>query len=640
MTDAAAILRTAATTTSLEFPPSMHASPESPTTPPSLTFALNRSDRPLPWLSWRYSLLFLAALLGIAATTTWFAFLKPESAPQELVFRVVDTGNAPIAGAIVRVGDREQVTDTDGVARLPGTDTAQPITVERDGFVGQQGSVDPADGTRREITLQSVAAAPPQSHDTPVTPPASAATADASAVSTPEQTSIVAPITSPAASTEGLSANEIAGKVLDAAGKPIQGARVVSGEVWSITGADGIYRLDRATIDTGKPLRAFASGYMDKDVEVPAAGSSLDITLDEFMVKAIYLNPGFTNTPAKVQALIDIANTTEINAIVIDIKEELVFYDTQVQLFRDAGTVNPILDIGALLKQMQDSGIYTIARLVVFKDSLVAENRHDLAIKSTVTGDAWRDMNDVAWVNPTDKTLWEANTQLSVEAANLGFDEIQFDYVRFPTDGDLSTMDLDLTQQTRENAINGFVEFAYQRLIPTGAKLSADVFGYTLLVQDDLGIGQNLRTLEPHLDFLSPMVYPSHYGENFQGYIPPNDYPGEVVGISMQSGVDLLGLTPKKLRPWLQDFDYFGDVKPYNAPEVRAQIDATEEVGASGWMLWSPDNVYQVDALLPEPSAARGRAADLAALVALAGVAAAPARVPAAASRRETPLPA
>ncbi|HWK81917.1 MAG TPA: carboxypeptidase-like regulatory domain-containing protein, partial [Thermomicrobiales bacterium] len=281
----------------------MHATPESPTTKPSLTFALNQSDRPLPWLSWRYSLLFLAALLGIAATTAWFAFLKPDSGPQELVFRVVDASNAPVAGAVVRVGDLEQVTDSDGVARLPGTDTTQPITVERDGFVGQEGAIDPADGSRREIMLQSSNTEPPKSRNTPVTPPASSAATTLATPSTPDDEPLVPPIGSPAASTEGLSSNEIAGKVLDAAGAPIQGARVVSGETWSVTGADGIYRLDRAKVDDAKPLRAFASGYQDKDVEVPAAGSSLDITLDEFMVKAIYLNPGITNTPAKVQAL-------------------------------------------------------------------------------------------------------------------------------------------------------------------------------------------------------------------------------------------------------------------------------------------------------------------------------------------------
>ncbi|MGB3329832.1 MAG: putative glycoside hydrolase [Thermomicrobiales bacterium] len=606
----------------------MQAHPEPQPSYPPMTIVVNPSERPLPWLTWRYSLIFLLAVVGIAATALYNPDATSSPATEELVFRVVDTHSAPVAGAVVRVGNVEQVTDADGLARIPSDASTKPITVERDGFIGQEGSVDPADGKRREIMLQEVAtgtpgqgqAVVPSNGSTPL--PSSPTPVTASSVAAVHiDATAIATLSTPGAATEGLSGDEIVGKVLDASGAPIQGARVVSGETWSVTGADGIYHLDRAKVDATRPMRAFASGYKDQDIAVPAAGSAQDITLEPFMVKAIYLNPGITNTPEKVRALIDIANTTEINAIVIDIKEELVFYDTQVQFFRDAGTVNPIIDLPAMIKQMQDNGIYTIARLVVFKDSHVAEKRPDLAVKST-SGGAWRDMNNVAWVNPAEHELWEANTQLAVEAATLGFDEIQFDYVRFPTDGDLSTMDFgfDFTQAAREDAINGFVEFAYQRLIPTGAKLSADVFGYTLLVQDDLGIGQNLRTMEPHLDFLSPMVYPSHYGENFQGYIPPNDYPGEVVGISMRSGVDLLGLNPKKQRPWLQDFDYFGDVKPYNAPEVRAQIDATEEIGASGWMLWSPDNSYTIDALHPESSTGTRPHADLSAMVALAGV--------------------
>ncbi|MGC4190569.1 MAG: putative glycoside hydrolase [Thermomicrobiales bacterium] len=622
----------------------MHESPEPPSSPSSVVVLRNQSDRPLPWLTWPYGLIFLVALLGVAATYAYDAFLKSDSPPQELVFRVVDANDAPVAGAVVRVGNVEQVTDNDGLARLPGREGTQPITVEREGFVGEQGTIDPADGNRREITLHAVshASGDEQAAVTPApAPPDNATTAvDTSATPSHLDSTSVAPIASPGTTLEGLSGDEIAGKVLDTEGKPIQGARVASGDTWSVTGADGIYHLDRAKVDASKPLRAFASGYPDTDVPVPAAGIAQNVTLDEYMVKAIYLNPTITDTPEKIQALIDIANTTEINAIVIDIKEEWIFYDTQVKLFRDAGTVNPIIDVPAMLKQMQDNGIYTIARLVVFKDSLVAEKRQDLAVKSTVTGDAWRDMNDVAWVNPANHELWEANTQLAVEAATLGFDEIQFDYVRFPTDGDLETMDFgfEFTQAAREHAINGFVDYAYQRLIPTGAKLSADVFGYTLLVQDDLGIGQNLKTLEPHLDFLSPMVYPSHYGDNFQGYAPPNDYPGEVVGISMQSGVDLLGLTPKKLRPWLQDFDYFGDEKPYNAPEVRAQIDATEEAGASGWMLWSPDNAYTVDALEPESSSRHRDGTSLAAIAALAGMAVVPAHAAGMAVQREAPI--
>ena len=614
----------------------MHAHPETPTTPQSPPLSLNQSDRPLPWLSWRYSLVFVVAILGIAATAAYDVFVKPSSPPasQELVFRVVDANRMPIAGAVIRVGDSEQITDADGIASMPGDAGVQPISVNHDGYIGEEGSIDPVDGLRREITLRSAAA--PASQPAPAT--ATISSPPATAASPRLDSTAVASIASPGAATEGLGGNDLAGKVLDKKGTPIQGARVGSGNTWSVTGADGIYHLDRTKLDTSTPLRAFASGYMDQDVALPSAGTPLDITLEEFMVKAIYMNPGITNTPDKVQALIDIARTTEINAIVIDIKEELVFYGTKVQFFHDAGTVNPIIDVPGLIKQMHDNGIYTIARLVVFKDSMVAEKRPDLAVKSTVDGGVWRDMNDVAWVNPAYHELWEANTQLSVEAATLGFDEIQFDYVRFPTDGDLATMDfgIDFTQEAREKAITGFVDYAYQRIIPTGAKLSADVFGYTLLVQDDLGIGQNLRVLEPHLDFLSPMVYPSHYGDDFQGFAPPNDYPGEVVGISMESGVDLLGLTPKKVRPWLQDFDYFGDVKPYNAPEVRAQIDATEEIGASGWMLWSPDNDYTLDALNPESASGKRTGADLAAIVALAGVAVTPRRTVGVAIRQET----
>jgi len=614
----------------------MHAHPETPTTPQSPPLSLNQSDRPLPWLSWRYSLVFVVAILGIAATAAYDVFVKPSSAPasQELVFRVVDANSMPIAGAVIRVGDSEQITDADGIASMPGDAGVQPISVNHDGYIGEEGSIDPADGLRREITLRSAAAQASQ----PAPATATTSSPPARAASPRLDSTAVASIASPGAATEGLGGNDLAGKVLDKKGRPIQGARVGSGNTWSVTGADGIYHLDRTKLDASTPLRAFASGYKDQDVALPSAGTALDITLEEFMVKAIYMNPGITNTPDKVQALIDIARTTEINAIVIDIKEELVFYDTKVQFFHDAGTVNPIIDVPSLIKQMHDNGIYTIARLVVFKDSMVAEKRPDLAVKSTVDGGVWRDMNDVAWVNPAYHELWEANTQLSVEAATLGFDEIQFDYVRFPTDGDLATMDfgIDFTQEAREKAITGFVDYAYQRIIPTGAKLSADVFGYTLLVQDDLGIGQNLRVLEPHLDFLSPMVYPSHYGDDFQGFAPPNDYPGEVVGISMESGVDLLGLTPKKVRPWLQDFDYFGDVKPYNAPEVRAQIDATEEIGASGWMLWSPDNDYTLDALNPESASGKRTGADFAAIVALAGVAVTPRRTVGTIIRQET----
>jgi len=326
--------------------------------------------------------------------------------------------------------------------------------------------------------------------------------------------------------------------------------------------------------------------------------------MEERPIKALYMNPNISTTDEDVNRLIEIIDTTEANAIVIDIKEELIFYDSQVKFFQDAGTVRPIIDLPALLKKFQDRDIYTIARQVVFKDSLVAENRPDLAVLNSQTGDLWRDMNGVSWVNPMVHELWEANSDLAVEAAELGFDEIQYDYVRFPTDGDLSTTDFGIenTQENRENAILKLLKMTREKLLPTGAKLSADVFGYTLLVDDDLGIGQNFVKVAEYVDYLSPMVYPSHFPNGsiaVDGH--PNDFPYETIEISMRAGKKKLGGDASQIRPWLQDFSFF-DLMPYGDDEVRAQIDAAEDVGTSGWLLWDPNNEYHPGALDPEES--------------------------------------
>src|SRR5690606_4147243 len=149
-------------------------------------------------------------------------------------------------------------------------------------------------------------------------------------------------------------------------------------------------------------LTAFGAGYHTMDVPAPADGTRLDLTLEIQMIRGLYFNPGLSYNQEDVDRFIDIANRTEINAVVIDIKEELVYYDTAVTLFHDSGVVNPMLDLPALLKQFHDNDIYTIARLVVFKDSQVAENFPELAVLDTETGGLWRDMNGIAWVNPMD----------------------------------------------------------------------------------------------------------------------------------------------------------------------------------------------------------------------------------------------
>jgi len=559
-------------------------------------------------VSWWFSLIFVIALLGILITF----LVNAMSSSDTLRLRVVDTAGAPISGAIVTIGTNQYQTDDEGEVTLASLSQATEFTAEGDGYDRVSGTVDPDGCSRCEITLRT-AQSTDAPDDTAVTPPPTETSAgnavttdetpiatDAVTAASPTSVSTTAPSAN-AAPTQSAGVGEIAGTITDASGAPIQGARIVSGDTWEITGADGVYALDRTEVDASKPLTIFASGYADQEVAIPAEGQALDVSLETLMVKGLYLNPNITTTEADYDRLIDLVDTTELNAIVIDVKEDIVYYDTQVPLFQDSGSVNAILDLPALLAEFKAHDIYVIARLVVFKDGLVAEANPDMAVLHETTGEVWRDMNGAAWVNPTNKDLWKANADMAVELANMGFDEIQYDYVRFPTDGDLSTMDfgVEYNQANREAAINDFLELSHDMLIPTGAKLSADIFGYTMLVADDLGIGQNIATLTEHVDFISPMVYPSHYDDGVLGLNPPNDYPYELIDQSMQIALPKIDDQALKIRPWLQDFDFWG-MTPYDASMVRAQIDAVEDNGGSGWLLWDPENQFTKDALLTE----------------------------------------
>ena len=397
--------------------------------------------------------------------------------------------------------------------------------------------------------------------------------------------------------------NLIEGVVRDELGDPIPGARVTDGSALTISDAQGMFRLERAALDSAGDLWVSGPGYRNWTAEIAGLAAVNEIQLEQQPIRALYLNPTVTTTPAQIDYLIEVINTTNANAVVIDIKEEWVWYETDVTFFHEAGTVRPAYDISELLQQFADNDIYTIARHVVFKDSTVAEVHPDLAVRDVTTGGAWRDINGVAWVNPFREELWEPNIELAVEAAFFGFDEIQYDYIRFPTDGDLSTMDfgIEFTQARRENAIEGFLAQSRERLLPTGAKQSADVFGFTMVVSDDLGIGQNFAQLAEHVDYLSPMVYPSHYSDGQFG-LPghPNDFPYEIVDISIEGGVQRLDGNALQIRPWLQDFDLYG-MTPYTSQQVRAQIQAANDWGTSGWMLWDPENRYRLDNLDPEP---------------------------------------
>ena len=320
---------------------------------------------------------------------------------------------------------------------------------------------------------------------------------------------------------------------------------------------------------------------------------------DEFVAKAVYLNPTMDDG-YDLDRLLGLIDRTELNALVIDVKEEGVYVETGVDLFLESGTVVPYYDVAAVLDALHANDVYTIARQVVFKDTPLAEVRPDLAVADTTTGGIWRDMNGVAWVNPFNEEVWAATIDLAVELVGRGFDEIQFDYVRFPTDGDIEAMDFgrEVTESVRVETIAGFLGEARASLAASGGKVGADVFGFTLIL-DDIGIGQNVRRIAEVFDYVCPMVYPSHFPNGsiaVDGH--PNDFPYETIEISLSAGEERVAGLRGKLRPWLQDFS-MPEMSDYGAAEVRAQIDAAEANGATGWMIWNAASVYHEDAFVP-----------------------------------------
>jgi hypothetical protein len=253
---------------------------------------------------------------------------------------------------------------------------------------------------------------------------------------------------------------------------------------------------------------------------------------------------------------------------------------------------------------MKEHGIYSIARMVVFKDPVVAAGRPDLAVKDETTGGLWLDMNGTPWVNAFNEELWVANADLGAELARLGFDEVQYDYIRFPSDGDLRTADFgnDYSEELRRAAITGAVKIGSEKIRAAGAEFAIDLFPIVALMGDDQGIGQTLQDLTPYADYVCLMIYPSHYS---QGNIPvdghPNDFPAETVTYTLERSQEWAPDSMRKMRPWLQDFTYpLEGFSAYGPEEVREQIDAAEAMGVSGWLLWNAAGEFEVPALKPE----------------------------------------
>jgi len=392
--------------------------------------------------------------------------------------------------------------------------------------------------------------------------------------------------------------DSVRGQIQDSSGKPVAGALVAaSGGVTTITAHDGSFVL-KGVPETGL-LVVKAPGFQVKTLTLPLS-SPLELKLAPLSVRAIYLNADVLSHPEALQERLAWLPGSLVNAVVLDLKDSTghVFYDSHVALARQIGAVDPRYDPKQLVAQLKHQGIYTIGRIVVFEDPVLAAAHPEWAVRNRKTGGVWQTWTGVAWMNANQPEVWDYNIALAVEAAGFGFDEIQFDYVRFPSDGPLNDADFGMpsTMESRVAAIRSFLHRAHLALAPTPTVLAADVFGLTVWAEDDSGIGQQLEALLPEVDYLCPMIYPSHFAAGSMGFAIPNDHPYEVILWSLQRGAKRAETAAAKLRPWLQDFSY-GPGIDYGPNEVKAQIQAVQDAGGTSWLLWNADSVYHQEAL-------------------------------------------
>jgi len=326
-------------------------------------------------------------------------------------------------------------------------------------------------------------------------------------------------------------------------------------------------------------------------------------------VKAIYLTSWVAGTKSIRDNLVKLVDNTELNSIVIDIKDytgEVAFKIEDENLAKYGSSSNRIPDIKDFLEYLHSKNIYVIGRISVFQDPCLVAQRPDLAVKKEKDGAVWKDYKGISWLDAGAIDVWKYVIDLARYSYNLGFDEINFDYIRFPSDGNMSQIYYPFSEDRvaadvdtgKAKILREFFIYLDAKLSDIDLVLSADLFGMTTTNDDDLNIGQILEYALPFFDFVSPMVYPSHYPTNFIGLANPAAYSYEVVKYSMDKAVikaKNAGIDPKKLRPWLQDFDLGAD---YNSAEVRAQIKATYDAGLDSWLLWSASNKYTVGALL------------------------------------------
>ncbi|MEE9581983.1 MAG: putative glycoside hydrolase [Acidimicrobiia bacterium] len=369
----------------------------------------------------------------------------------------------------------------------------------------------------------------------------------------------------------------------------VVGATVRIGEHEVLTAEFGSFEVVAAApgeVTISKPT------WEEESFEWDGSSERQDIPMGPFIIKGIRIF-GYDTTNPEYRELLRIADETVINAFAFDTKNEfgeVMYLSEDFEAFPMEAIINKY-DVHERLALAKEHGLYTITRIVTFQDEFSARHFPKRAILNSETGEPWRNWQGIGWMDPTDPESWDYPIRMGLEACRFGFDEVQFDYVRFPTDGKTSVAVYDdpeaaATQEGRVATINAFLSEARERINAEGCAVSADIFSIVLSVQNDQGIGQKIEELSWAVDAISPMIYPSHYANGWLNLDNPNNYPEEVIGEALGSSVTRLQ-GGAHLRPWLQAFGW-------SAAQIREAIAVADSYGM-GWLLWNSQSDFEQD---------------------------------------------
>ncbi|NNJ10317.1 hypothetical protein EKD04_008250 [Chloroflexales bacterium ZM16-3] len=506
----------------------------------------------------------------LSRTTSYSLALRPNVLGGQVTDRF---SGKPVAGATVKVGSAQATTDAEGRYRVTEiAEGEQTLEIAADGYAPlseEIGSTTSLDSVLRPDTLR--------------------------------------------------------GRLIDkGTGEPITNATLIA--TATLPGSDVAYVQVKGSADgsftlKGMPeqgyLQVLSPGYAKQVIEIKPGNLPSEIALDRFVVKALYVTAAVASSSKALQEYIDLIDTSELNTIIIDIKSDLrddlgmVYYDSQVPLAKELGLSRDYIDMRSLVQELKAKGIYTIARVQLFShDNVLADARPDWAIHLKETGEVYADYPGpgirYAYLDPTNRNVWDYNIQLGVEAAMMGFDEINYDYIRFPDwYGDKAnfrdTLQFSVPIDPVDNpdlmfnTLTEFMQQAHRAVNGVGAYMSIDVFGRVVL-GPSMTIAQDIGRMGAYTDYIAPMVYPSLWWPGAFGLDSPVDEPAAVLNAANAAGVEQIQDQYARLRPWLQDHTdpWAYKVVQYGPVQVRAQIDATEQFSQiDGWMLYDSANAYR-----------------------------------------------